>query len=114
MVALSRGAWKMRAAAGIAAFLAVAAVAGAALPSYADTQPSPNVGASYQSPDDVYNWVDVPENRPVELTGVVFNDDGYVLFDKAGETINFLIIKDNLYAVQFAATPGKAMYVLKS
>ncbi|HEX5324829.1 MAG TPA: hypothetical protein VFW40_13660 [Capsulimonadaceae bacterium] len=82
---------------------------------YADSVSAPpplsaNVGASYESLDGVYYGFDVPENRSVQIQRMIFNQDGYELLDKAGETIKVAFVKDNLYTMQFAAAGGQAMY----
>lgn len=71
---------------------------------------SANVGADYESLDGVYYGFEVPANRAVQIQRAVFNQDGYQLLDKAGETINVPFFTDNLYILQFAVANGAAMY----
>jgi hypothetical protein len=110
---------KKRVGKGIAGFLAMAAFVCVIPPVFSDSAPSapalsPNIGSYYESLDEVYNGNDAPPGRKVQITSAVFNNNGYVLFDKAGETINVPLVKDNLYTMQFSRSAGRDMYFVNT
>jgi hypothetical protein len=56
------------------------------------------------SADSVFNWKEVPANQQVPVRRAVFDQGGYQLYDKAGETIVVPFTDNNLYAMKFAVS----------
>lgn len=62
--------------------------------------------------DSTFQWSEVPQNQKVPLTRAVFDQNGYQLFDTAGETILVPFTDNNLYVMKFAPSPDGTLYLV--
>ncbi|MBC8137715.1 MAG: hypothetical protein H8F28_17685 [Fibrella sp.] len=72
-------------------------------------EPPANDGTS-----SVYNFKSVPENQQVPLNRAVFDQNGYQLFGRVGETIVVPFINQNLYVMKFAPSPDNSLYFINA
>ena len=69
----------------------------------------PDVDAA---PDTTFQWTEVPQNQRVPLTRAVFDQNGYQLFDTAGETVLVPFADNNLYVMKFAPSDDGTLYLV--
>jgi hypothetical protein len=62
----------------------------------------------------VFNWQEIPVNQNVPITRGIFDQGGYQLFDKAGETIVVPFTDNNLYVMKFALSDDGTTYFVNS
>ena len=62
--------------------------------------------------DSTFQWTEVPQNQKVPLTRAVFDQNGYQLFDTAGETVLVPFTDNNLYVMKFAPSPDGTLYLI--
>ena len=63
-------------------------------------------------PDSTFQWTEVPQNQKVPLTRAVFDQNGYQLFDTAGETVLVPFTNNNLYVMKFAPSDDGTLYLI--
>jgi hypothetical protein len=95
--------------------LSVVAVA-ALLVGCARSQPAvsmapPIQAAPPQSNGTVWNWRDVPKDQRIPIVRGVFDQGGYQLYAKTGETIVVPFENENLYAMKFGQTSSEMEFV---
>ena len=69
----------------------------------------PDVDAA---PDSTFQWTEVPQNQRVPLTRAAFDQNGYQLFDTAGETVLVPFADNNLYVMKFAPSDDGTLYLV--
>lgn len=71
---------------------------------------APGIGDA--APDSTFQWTEVPQDQKVPLTRAVFDQDGYQLFDTAGETVLVPFTNNNLYVMKFAPSDDGTLYLI--
>lgn len=69
--------------------------------------PPPAAGASAE----VFNWKDVPRGEQIPITRAVFDQGGYQLYARSGETIVVPFENQNMYVMKFGRTGGEMYFV---
>jgi hypothetical protein len=69
-------------------------------------------GSGDAAPDNTFQWTEVPQDQRVPLTRAVFDQDGYQLFDTAGETVLVPFTNNNLYVMKFAPSDDGTLYLI--
>ena len=59
----------------------------------------------------VYNWQQVPVNQQVPVARVVFDQNGYQIYDQNGDTILVPFANQNMYVMRFGQTGGGEYFV---
>ncbi|MGC4047180.1 MAG: hypothetical protein QM758_25565 [Armatimonas sp.] len=77
-----------------------------------DTTPlAPPVRNSGSSYSDGFDWRDISYGERVEISRAAFDQDGYLLFDRRGQTISVPFEGNNLYVMRFGQTSGRTFFV---
>jgi hypothetical protein len=69
-------------------------------------------GIADDSQSSIFQWTEVPQNQKVPLTRAVFDQNGYQLFDTAGETVLVPFTANNLYVMKFAPSDDGTLYLV--
>ncbi|MGI4791648.1 MAG: hypothetical protein ACRYFS_22730 [Janthinobacterium lividum] len=64
--------------------------------------------------DSVFQWTEIPQNQRVPLNRAVFDQNGYQLFDTAGETVMVPFTNNNLYVMKFAPSDDGTLYLINA
>lgn len=63
-------------------------------------------------PDSTFQWTEIPQDQKVPLTRAVFDQNGYQLYDTAGETVVVPFTNNNLYVMKFAPSDDGTLYLV--
>ena len=82
--------------------------------SLAPPVPATAPGTLDAAPDSTFQWTEVPQGQRVPLTRAAFDQNGYQLFDTAGETVLVPFTNNNLYVMKFAPSDDNTLYLINN
>lgn len=71
----------------------------------------PAMGASA---GETWNWKDVPAGQKIPITRGVFDQGGYQLYARTGETVVVPFENQNMYVLKFGQTSGETYYITEN